>query len=55
MILAELVMVGPGKLMVAIGRAQALVGLGLATPLPTKLIHHYTNSILPILLCTLEL
>ena len=38
MILAELVMVGPGKLMVAIGRAQALVGLDLATPLIIKLI-----------------
>ena len=40
MTLAELVLVGPGKLMVAIGRAQALVGLGLdlASPLIIKLV-----------------
>ena len=48
MILAELVMVGPGKFMVANGRAQALVGLSLATPLIIKLapIHKlYTTNI----------
>ena len=38
MTLGELVMVGLGKLMIAIGRAQTLVGLDLATPLTIKLI-----------------
>ena len=38
MTLGELVMIGPGKLMVATGQAQALVDLGLTIPLIIKLV-----------------